>query len=168
MDNAIVHHRRLVVLTLAVVLALAMVVVLPKASSAAPEPNDNAPVPADATLTLEEICDFPVLLEATGKSKFIELPGARAIQTSPGLRLTLTNTEDPANQVTFVATGAFHQRELANGSLAVVATGRNLLFDPSFGMFFTIGRFTFVVDEQDNLTLPTGKGRLIDVCARLA
>jgi hypothetical protein len=35
-------------------------------------------------------------------------------------------------------------------------------------MFLTIGRFTFVVDEEGNLTPPTGKGRIVDVCARLA
>jgi hypothetical protein len=162
MDNTIVHRRRLVVFTLAVALALAVVVVLPKASSAEP------PESLEDTFTAEDLCDFPVLFEVSGKAKFIDLPGARAIDASPGLRVTLTNVEDPANQVSYVITGAFHETELADGSLAVVATGRNLLFDPSFGMFLTIGRFTFVVDEEGNLTRPTGKGRMIDVCARLA
>jgi hypothetical protein len=159
--DASLHHR-LIVCVLAVALALAMAVMLPRATSAAP------PEPADQTDTLEGICDFPVLFEVSGKSKFIDLPGTRAIQTSPGLRVTLTNPEEPANQVRYVITGAFHVTVLDDGSQAVVATGRNILFDPSFGMFLTIGRFTFVVDEEGNLSLPTGKGRLIDVCAALA
>jgi hypothetical protein len=161
MDN-ILYRRRLVVMALAVALALAVVVVLPKATLAAPpEQIDETPV------TLEGMCDFPVLLEASGKAKFIDLPGARSISTSPGLRVTLTNLEEPTNQVSYVITGSFHETELANGSLAVVATGRNLLFDPSFGWLLTIGRFTFV-DEEGNLTRPKGKGRVIDVCERLA
>ncbi len=155
-------HRRLVLCVLAVALAaLAVVLVLPKDASAA------RPQPVDATETLRGFCDFPVLLETSGKAKFIDLPGARSISTSPGLRVTLTNLEEPTNQVSYVITGSFHETELATGSLAVVATGRNLLFDPSFGWLLTIGRFTFV-DEEGNLTRPKGKGRVIDVCERLA
>ena len=155
---------RLVVLVLGVTLALAVAVavVLPRDASAAP------PEPVDDTFVIEGVCDFPVLANFTGKVKFIDLPGARAITTSPGLRVTLTNLEEPANQVTYVITGAFHDTVLANGNLAVVATGRNLLFDPSFGMFLTIGRFTFLADAEGTpLTRPTGTGRMIDVCAQL-
>jgi hypothetical protein len=108
-----------------------------------------------------------VLFEVSGKGKTIELPGGRTIFTSPGLRVTLTNLDEPTNQVSYVITGAFHERELASGRLKVVATGRNLLFDPSFGMFLMVGRFTFEVNE-DAVTRPTGKGRMIDVCVRLA
>jgi hypothetical protein len=163
MDNTILHRRRLVVFTLAVALVLAVsIVVLPKASSAeAPEPVDPTP------FELEGICPFPMLVEQSGKGKFIELPGDRFILTSPGLRVTLTNLDEPTNQATYVITGAFHVRELANRDL-VVATGRNILFDPSFGMFLTIGRFTFEANEDGSITRPTGKGRMVDVCARLA
>lgn len=71
--------------------------------------------------------------------------------------------------MTYVITGAFHDTVLPNGNLAVVATGRNLIFDPSFGMFLTIGRFTFLADAEGTpLTRPTGTGRMIDACARLA
>jgi hypothetical protein len=162
MDNAIVHRRTLVVFTLALVLALAVVVVLPKASSAAP------PERVHDTFTVEDVCDFPVLLEATGKAKGIELPGGRFLDISPGLRVTLTNEEEPTHQLTYVITGAFHGRDLADGRLLVVATGRNLLFDPSFGMFLTVGRFTFQVNEDGSITRPEGKGRMIDICSRLA
>jgi hypothetical protein len=109
-----------------------------------------------------------VLDEATGKTKRIELPGGRFLDIAPGLRVTLTNKEVPTHQLTYVITGAFHGRDLANGRLLVVATGRNLLFDPSFGMFLTVGRFTFRVNQDGSITRPKGKGRMIDVCARLA
>jgi hypothetical protein len=162
MDNTILHGRRLVVFTLAVALALAVVVVLPKASSAAP------PEPVDDSFTVGDVCDSPVLLEAAGKAKGIELSGGRFLDISPGLRVSLTNTEEPTHQLTYVITGAFHGRDLADGRLLVVATGRNLLFDPSFGMFLTVGRFTFQVNEDGSITRPEGKGRMIDICSRLA
>ena len=164
MEKEAIPRRGAAVLALAVALALALlaVVALPKAASAAP------PDPVDETFRIEDVCDFPVRFEVSGKAKFIELPDGRAIAISPGLRVTLTNLEERRNSVSYVITGAFHIRELANGRLLVVATGRNLLFDPSFGMFLTIGRFTFKVNEDGSTTRPKGKGRMINVCRRLA
>jgi hypothetical protein len=144
------------------VLAVAAVVASPKAVSAAP------PDPINDTFTVGDVCDFPVLFEVSGKAKFIELPDGRAIAISPDLRVTLTNLEERSNSVSYVITGAFHVRELTDGRLVVVATGRNLLFDPSFGMFLTIGRFTFKVNEDGSTTRPKGEGRMINVCRRLA
>ena len=159
---------RLVVLVLGVTLALALAlaVVLPRASSAAPpEPVDETP------FTVEGICDFPLQAELSGKSKVIELSGGRTLITSPGLRVTLTNLEEPTNQETYVITGSFLTRELSDGTLFVVARGRNIVFG-DFGMLLTIGRFTFIgFGEGGNvgaLERPTGKGRIIDVCAQLA
>jgi hypothetical protein len=166
MEKEAIPRRSAAVLALAVALALALLAVAlvasPKAASAAP------PDPADDTFTEEGLCDFPVRFEVSGKAKFIELPDGRAIAISPGLRVTLTNLEEQTNSVSYVITGAFHIRELADGRLLVVATGRNLLFDPSFGMFLTIGRFTFKVNEDGSTTRPKGKGRMINVCRRLA
>jgi hypothetical protein len=167
MDKEAIPRRGAAVLALAVALALAVlavaaVVASPKAASAAP------PDPADDAFTERGLCDFPVRFEVSGKAKFIELPDGRAIAISPGLRVTLTNLEERTNSVSYVITGAFHIRELADGRLLVVATGRNLLFDPSFGMFLTIGRFTFKVNEDGSTTRPKGEGRMIDVCRRLA
>lgn len=166
MDKEAIPRRGAAVLALAVALALALlavaVVASPKAASAAP------PDPVDDTFRIKDVCDFPVRFEVSGKAKFIELPDGRAIAISPGLRVTLTNLEERTNSVSYVITGAFHMRELANGRLLVVATGRNLLFDPSFGMFLTIGRFTFKVNEDGSITRPKGEGRMINVCRRLA
>ena len=161
MEKEAIPRRGAAVLALAL-LALLAVVASPKAASAAP------PDPADDAFTERGLCDFPVRFEVSGKAKFIELPDGRAIAISPGLRVTLTNLEERTNSVSYVITGAFHIRELANGRLLVVATGRNLLFDPSFGMFLTIGRYTFKVNEDGSTTRPKGEGRMINVCRRLA
>jgi len=157
-------HRTLMVCVLAGVFALAVALMAARDASAAP------PEPVDDTFTIEEgVCDFPVLAEVSGKTKFVELPGEGFIATSPGVRITLTNQDQPTHQLTYVITGALHATELGSGDLLLVVTGRNLLFDPSFGMLLTIGRFTQVFDEQtETLTPPKGKGRVIDVCDRLA
>jgi hypothetical protein len=155
-------HRRMLALALGVALVLVAAVLLPKAVSAAP------PAPAHTTLITVGSCDFPVRIDTDGKAKPIELPGGRMILTSPGLRATLTNLAEPANQVSYLITGAYHQTELANGDLVVVTTGRALLFDQSFGMFLTVGRFTFRLDDEGSFVQPpTGKERKIDVCERL-
>jgi hypothetical protein len=155
-------HRRMLVLVVGAALALAVALAATRDASAAP------PETFEDAFPVEGVCDFPVLLEVSGKSKFIELPDGRSIVTSPGLRVTLTNLDKPANSASYVITGAFHQRELAGGRLLVVATGRNLLFDPSLGMFLTVGRVAFEVDEDGSVTPLEDTGRMIDVCVRLA
>ena len=161
-------RRTMMVCVLAGASALAMALLaLPQAASAAP------PIPP-GTYTVEGACDFPVLIEATGKFGIKDLPGGRVIVLKPGFRATLTNLEDPTNKVSYVASGVWHQRENfgPGGGDVVVATGRNLLVDPGLGIFLTIGRYTFISDASDpifaNITQLEGHGRIIDVCARLA
>lgn len=165
-----VLKKKLVILLSGAMLALLLLAFAGTASAAPPEPINSL------TQTLRGSCDFPVRAEVSGKLKTIELPGGRTLLTSPGLRVTLTNLEEPANQVTYVVTGTYLTRELSDGNLFVVARGRNVIFGPDIGMFLTIGRFTFVgFNEEVNtivntiaLTPPTGKGRVIDVCDRLS
>jgi hypothetical protein len=159
-------HRRMLMLVVGAALALAVAFVLPKTSSAAP------PEPVDVTATIPG-CEFPVLAEVSGKSKVIDLPSGQTLITSPGLRITLTNVEEPTNQVTYVITGSFLATEQDDGNFFVVARGRNLVFGPDVGIFLTIGRYTFIGQNIENgptiaLTQPTGEGRLIDVCTVLA
>jgi len=162
----VVLRRRLWVLLAAATMAALMLVAVRDVSAAPPEPVDATIEP------IEGICDFPLRAELSGKSKVKELPGGRTLSTSPGLRVTLTNLEEPTNQVTYVITGSFLLTELDDGNQFVVARGRNIVFGPDVGMFLTIGRFTFVGFDADGtilaLTQPEGNGRLIDVCARLA
>ncbi len=160
-------QRRMLVLVLSVALAVVVALVLPKAASAAPPDAVNSSV-----ITTFGSCDFPVIIDISGKAKAIELPGGHTtILTSPGARATLTNFEEQANQVSYLITGVYHQTEGDNGELVVVTTGRTLLFDQSFGMFLAIGRFTFVLDEEGSfLQRPTDtapRGSMIDICALL-
>ena len=161
--NITFRRTTLLVCVLAGTLALAVALLAIRGASAAP------PEPVDFTDTIEGVCSFPVDVVVSGKTKFIELPGGRFIATSPGARTTLTNVEEPSHRVTYVITGALHGKDLASGDLLLVFTGRNLLFDPSYGILLTIGRFTQVIDpETGEATTPEGKGRVIDVCQRLA
>jgi hypothetical protein len=159
-------HRRMLVLLAGVALALAVVwVLLPRASSAAP------PEPVDVTTELPG-CDFPVGAEVSGKSKEMVLPSGQTLITSPNLRITLTNHDEPTNQVTYVITGSFLTTERTDGNLDVEARGSNLIFGEGVGIFLAIGRFTFVGFEEEGpivaITPPTGEGSLTDVCAVLA
>ena len=158
-------HRRLVVCGLAGTLALlvALVVLLPGAASAAPpDPVTFPPLELG-----EEYCGFPVLYEVTGKTKVINLPSGDTLFKNPGGRVTLTNL-DTGEQVTYVATGSIRLTESENGELLLITTGRTVLSDENIGILVPIGRFTLVIDEDGHFSQPTGKGRLIDACARLA
>ena len=155
----------MLVLVVGTALALAVSFVLPKASSAEP------PGPGDITFEAPDVCDFPVLVEITGKTKTIFLDGSQLI-ISPGLRATLTNLEEPDNQVSFGITGPIRQRELENGVLLVVGRGRNLLLDPGGGTFLTIGRVVYTLTPTAvpgvfDITILESTGPVIDVCALL-
>ena len=169
MGNAILHRRRLVFVMLAVVLALAVVVVLPKTSSAEP------PIRYDESQVYEGFCDFPVLWESTGHFKVRALPGGDFLLTGRGVS-TLTNVEEPDNQLIDRGGGSGRITPLTDegleGDVLVVARGHNLLFDPGEGIFLIIGQATFTVAGGPfvggDITILESKGRVIDVCARLA
>jgi hypothetical protein len=151
------------VLAGALALIVALLVLVPKAASAEPpEPIDFPPE------ELVGFCDFPVLFEVSGKTKVIELPNGDVLFKNPGVRVTLTNLDEPTNKVTYVSTGTTRLRELEGGDLRLITTGRSVLFNESIGILVTIGRFTTIIDEDGDFSYPTGKGRIIDACARLA
>jgi hypothetical protein len=134
--------------------------------SAPPEDVDPQPI------TLEGVCDFPVLLELTGKSKVIQLGGGRTILTSPNLNVVATNLTEPANQVSLNITGAIHQTLLEDGSVKSVFTGRNLVVGildvPTF-LDLTIGHFTFVLAANGTIGQElSGTGQRIKICDLLA
>jgi hypothetical protein len=155
-------RRTLMVCVLAGVLALALTLAIRDASAAPPEP---VTFPPD---TLTGYCDFPVLYEVSGKTKVIDLPNGDVLFKNPSSRVTLTNLEDPTHQLTYVSTGTVRLTELEGGDLLLVTTGRTVLTNENIGILVPIGRFTFTIDEEGNFSRPTGHGRLIDVCARLA
>jgi hypothetical protein len=121
---------------------------------------------------LPQLCDFPVRLEVTGKSKVIELGRGRTIITSPQLKVVATNLTEPANQVSLNITGAIHQTLLEDGSVESVFTGRNLVLGtldvPTF-LDLTIGHFTFVLAADGTIGQElSGTGQRIKICDLLA
>ena len=155
-------HRALMVCLLAG--ALALVVALGRPGRPRRPSRTHRPPPEE----LVGFCDFPVLFEVSGKNKAIELPNGDVLFKNPGGRVTLTNLDEPTNKVTYVSTGTIRLTELEGGDLRLITTGRTVLFDENIGILVPIGRFTTIIDEDGDFSYPTGKGRLIDVCARLA
>ena len=113
-------------------------------------------------------CNFPVLVEATGDVKTIELPNGTTLFVFPGLEATLTNPATGTSE-TYSVTGA--NRVLPpdeEGVVVTEVTGRNLLIDPEAGFVVASGNFSFAFDEEGNLVQPLeGEGQLIDVCELL-
>ena len=110
-------------------------------------------------------CSFPVSLALNGKAKFITSPNqpGKAILTSPGLNVIVTNLTDPSKQVTLNITGSLHANEKTDGT--ILAKGRNLLQDPLVGVVLVIGNISFRFDEAGNMHIVSLKaGRMIDVC----
>ena len=130
--------------------------------------KDQAPQPVDLTETFgPEYCGFPVLFEVSGKTKARELPNGDRLYQNPTLRVTLTNKET-GKQVTHGSTGTIRATDLEDGDVSLVSTGQNVIFSPSIGIVVLNGRYTFVEDEDENLSQPQGDGRIIKACDQLA
>ena len=178
--------KRAIVIALSVILALVVAAPTVLAQEEGP-PNGGAPEVVDQPFVWHAKdpaappndfasvgCDFPLLLEPSGKAKTIELPDGGFIMTSPGLYVTVTNVETPENQVTFNVTGSIRGTPRPDDPNIVdyVITGRNLAFDPA-GVFLNIGRFTYTLDQSvpadPKIVEPQeGKGQAIDVCELLS
>jgi hypothetical protein len=131
---------------------------------------DDAPEPVNLDFVDATSCPFSIHVVLTGKTKAIDLPEGRQIVTSPGLDVDFTNLAS-GKEVTLSITGASHVTTQDNGDIVVVATGRNILFDPVAEPHFALtrGRFTWAVDKNGTLIQPrSGKGKLTDVCELLA
>jgi hypothetical protein len=116
-------------------------------------------------------CNFPVNWTGTGKSSIITLPGDRVIVTGPTATTVVTNLDDPSKSVTLKVGGVLHASFGPQGEVFIVATGRNLLADPTANiMVLTIGTFKYIFDPIAGapvLTDLSGKGQLFDVCAMI-
>jgi hypothetical protein len=143
-------------------LALAVIGALAGRPSSAAPPSDGS---FSFSLPAGAVCSSGIELSGTGKTKTIDLPEGGFIMTSPGLHVTITNTDDPSKQTTTSITGSFHQSIDADGNVETVSTGRSLLFDPVAGLVIAVGGFSFVFDAAGNLIQPlAGDGMLTDVC----
>jgi hypothetical protein len=159
--------RRVVAVAIYSILALGVITPMTAGAQAPPEQ-------VDFEFDLVGACPFTVHFAVSGKTKAIaNLPGDRAIFTSPGLHATLTNLSNPERQETFNITGSFHQTILENGDVRTEARGRNILWQfesrefESF-LVLTVGTVFYIFDAQGNLKQSaTGEGQRIDLCALL-
>ncbi len=134
----------------------------------------SPPSDVEQTFTIDN-CGFPLDVELSGKGKEIDLPTGRTTFTAPGLTATVTNPANGKQEILNI-TGALHKSLLENGDTLGVATGRNVLLEPTIpefdGVFLTVGRFSWVVSPEGHLVNPDqplqGTGQLIDLCALLA
>ncbi len=124
--------------------------------------------------TFTSVCDsYGVDLEGTvsGKFKEIETGAGTTIQTSPGTKITLTNTVNNKT-VSYVITGSSHISEDADRNTVTEVRGRNILTrqeDP--GLYLIIGN-AFFVQAPDGTFLEEfaldGPGRVINICTELS
>ena len=153
--------KRIIMLsTLAIALGLTAILVGTTATLA-------KPTPIETTFTLRSSCDFPVLFEGSGKLNVLELPGGVTFLHAPSGHYTLTNLEEPDNQVRVATFTSVTETPLSRGETLVEINGHIFFFEQgSFELL--IGRFTFLV-KGGRWELLSSEGRLdIDLCAQLA
>lgn len=116
-------------------------------------------------------CEFTLEAQVSGKGGAI-LFDDRAIITSPGLTVTLTNLES-GEAVTYAITGVLHDTFIGD-VLRTKMTGRNILFgviDGEPGMFLTIGKIVIESPADDLFTVDVieeeSPATMIDVCTVL-
>jgi hypothetical protein len=172
----VLGHRRMVVIVLGMAFGLTLVFALSRASSAA-SPNGVPPEPSEVNRIEENLCAFPVLIEGEGKIKDIFTGDGSLIEVAPGFTITMSNLEEPDNQITVTDTAAWNFTPLANGGTLFVGTGQffvlvdeDLTEELQQGIYLAVGRTTWVEDAEGTLDTSTFRndGQLIDVCATLA
>lgn len=154
-----------------VVLSAALLAPLPPATAEPPTPVDPTP----EVLAAGEACQFAISVTSTGKVGGIDLPNNPrffAIAPSPGLKLTVTNLDEPANTVEVNATGAFRYVALAGGGTVIRASGHNLLYAlPGIGAtaLATTGPVTITISADGEPTaIDVSRARVRDLCAELS
>jgi hypothetical protein len=105
--------------------------------------------------------------------KFIDVPGEDFMLVFPpsGGATTMTNLEEPENQVTVRGGGMGRVTPLENGDWLVKVSGHNILVVPDEGIF-EVRRATFTLappfDVGSELTILERRGKVADLCAALA
>src|SRR5829696_3556087 len=128
--------RRMLMLFAAVaLLALSLAPVVRAQDGQGKGPVDAGGAPEDFGFTqliepgdFPGTCSFPVLVEASGEIKTIELPNGTTLFVFPGLEATLTNTLPGGTSETYSVTGANRVLPPDEDDIQVTeVTGRNLL-----------------------------------------
>jgi hypothetical protein len=153
--------KRIIMLsTLAIALGVTVILVGTTATLAKPSPIET-------TFTLRGSCDFPVLFEGSGKLNVLELPGGVTMIHGPSISITLTNLEEPDNQITYTTHTSETLTPLDNGDILSVLNGHITLWDPGT-LELLIGKTTIVLHQNGQYELLSSKGQVIDLCAELA
>jgi hypothetical protein len=153
--------KRIIMLsTLAIALGVSVILVGTTATLA-------KPTPIERTFTLRSSCDFPVLFEGSGKLNVLELPGGVTMIHGPSISITLTNLEEPDNQVLVATHTAETQTPLDNGETLVTYTGHIINWSPGT-LELLIGQITLVLHQNGQYELLSTEGQVIDLCTKLA
>jgi hypothetical protein len=137
---------------------------------ATPTPVDSTPQPFAAG----EACQFPIEVVFEGKSGFADLPNNPqfvGISTSPDLRVTVTNVDDPSKTVTVNATGAFRFIPLPDGNTKILAGGHNFLYGvPEVGAtaLATTGPIEIVAVNGEIAEMDLSGAQVRNLCDELA
>jgi hypothetical protein len=121
-----------------------------------------------------EACPFPIEVVSEGKSGFADLPNNPqffGIQTSPTLRVTVTNLDDPSKTVTVNANGAFRLVSGPDGSFTVLAGGHNFLYGvPEVGAtaLATTGPIEVLAVNGQIAAMDLSGAQVRDLCEELA
>jgi len=126
--------------------------------------------PESAQASFEtQACGFPVQVEITGKTKFIE-HGDGLITLGPAQKATLTSTTT-GESITVSLAGAFHEKVSPDGDLVGKATGHNVFGSVSGreGLTYTTGSVSYIQDAETGvLTITSPSAKIINLCELLA
>lgn len=144
-------------------LALALVAAaLPAAPAAAAPPE---PTGFTVTFPAGRYCDFPLLVESTGKVKVLDRDGT-VFEASREV-LDLTNVDTGATTTVRLG-GTYRTTSLADGRTRTLTTGRTLIASQAKGITVLVGRFEAYQDVDGDLDGDfVGSGRVIAVCDQL-
>jgi hypothetical protein len=120
------HMRRIAMIVISLIVVLSTATPIARVDAQAPPTDVDNPFPD----RIEGLCKFPVRIDASGKMGRIDLPRGGFIATAPNLTATVTNLDNPENQVTLNVTGSSTVTQLEDGTTQAIMTGRNLFFDP--------------------------------------
>jgi hypothetical protein len=158
--------KRIIMLsTLAIALGVTVILVGTTTTLAKPTPIEGS------AFTVRGFCDFPVLFEAPdAKLNVIELPGGVTMLHAPTANYTLTNLEEPDNQLKVATFTSVTETPLPNGETLLETNGHIFFFEgepiKEFHLFF--GKTTLVVHQNGQFELLSTEGQEIDLCTKLA
>jgi hypothetical protein len=157
-----VNHRPRSMLTTGAGIAL---VILIAATAALAAPPTREPLVLE-DFVAENVCSFPVLVEATANKEFVTFFDDGRILVTGKLFVRLTNVETGKSlELNISGPVTITETEVIRGR------GLLILFPEDAGgpgLLLTSGRVVLIRGEDGFLANATFKGRTVDVCAALA